>query len=150
VIVAKLNKEGQFEWIKNAPHRNLVRLPRAHVFKQYFAVTTPNNIYIFNNDHPKNLERYAKSDYEPQDLKSVSGIHGSNFVFSSVSTGNGAIKHKLVFENEKYCFAPIQERNFQFTPPADAEIFVRGNGNDIFVYTEDRGRDRFEKLTIVE
>ena len=150
VIVAKLNAKGEFEWISNAPLRNEVKMPYSHVFKQYFAVATEKNIYLFNNDHPKNLERYEKSTFEPRDLKSVSGIHGSSFVFSSVSTANGAVKHKLIMENETYCFAPIQERNPQFIPPSESEIFVPGANNELYVYTEDRGKDRFTKLTITE
>lgn len=150
VIVAKLNAKGEFEWISNAPLRNEVKMPYSHIFKQYFAVATPKNIYIFNNDHPKNLERYEKSTFEPRDLKSVSGIHGSSFVFSAMSTSNGAVKHKLIMENETYCFAPIQERNPEFIPPSEAEIFVPGTANELYVYTEDRGKDRFAKLVITE
>ena len=150
VIIAKVNAKGEFDWITNAPLRNLLNLPYAHVFKQYFAVPSGKNIYIFNNDHPKNIERYQKADFEPSDLKSVSGIHGSIFVFSAVSTATGKVTHKLIFENEKYCFAPIQERNLQFVPPEDAEIFVPGAPNEFYVYTEDRGKDRFVKLKIQE
>lgn len=150
VIVAKLNSQGEFEWIRNAPLRNHVKLTAPHVFKQYFAYATSKNIYIFNNDHPKNIERYQKSDFEPRDLKTTNSIHGSIFVFSSISTTDGAIRHKLIFENETYCFAPIQERNASFMPPEEAEIFVPGNNNELFVYTEDRGLDRFSRLTIVE
>ena len=80
VIVAKLNAKGEFEWIKNSPLRNEMVLGQvAHVFKQYIAVATSKNLYILNDDHPKNIERYAKADFEPKDLKSVKGIHGSNF-----------------------------------------------------------------------
>lgn len=78
VIVAKLNSQGKFEWIKNVPLRNELRMNFAHVFKQYIAVSTNKNIYILCNDHPKNIARYEKADYEPSDLKSVSTIHGSN------------------------------------------------------------------------
>ncbi len=149
VIVAKLNASGQFEWITNAPLRNNIgNLPVPHVFKQYFATITDKNIFIFNNDHPKNMERYVKADFEPEDLKTVTGIHGSSFVFSSVSMATGKISHKLIFENDTYCFAPIQERNPQFWPPEKAEIFVPGGKNEVFVYTEDRGKDRFVKLNI--
>jgi hypothetical protein len=150
VIVAKLNSKGEFAWVSNAPLRQTGRMSYAHVFKQYFAVATPKNIYIFNNDHPKNIDIYQKADFEPKDLKDVSAIHGSVFVFSAISTATGAVKHKLIQENETYCFAPIQERNPQFVPPQEAEIFVSGNNNEVYVYTEDRGKDRFSKLSIVE
>lgn len=48
--------------------------------------------------------------------------------------------------NEDYCFAPIQERNPQFISTSDCEIFVGGKDNQIFIYTEDKGRDRFAKI----
>ena len=146
VIVAKLNSKGEFEWIKNAPLRQSMRMSYAHVFKQYIALATDKNIYILNNDHEKNLDRYAKADFEPKDLKSMSGIHGSNFVYTAISVTDGKIKHGLIFNNEDYCFAPIQERNPQFMPPSDTEIFAPGGKNDIYIYTEDRGRDRFAKM----
>jgi hypothetical protein len=146
VIVAKLTPDGKFEWIKNVPLRNQMSLSFSHVFKQYIAYTTENNLYILCDDHPKNMERYAKSDYEPKDLKSVSGIHGSHFVSNQVNLKTGAIKRQLIFENEDYCFAPIQERNPQFIPPSDCEIFVPSGNNEVFIYTEDRGKDQFGKL----
>lgn len=147
VIVAKLNAKGDFEWIQNVPLRvEIPRLNYSHVFKQYIAVATGKNLYILCDDHPKNMDRYAKADFEPKDLKSVQGIHGSNFVCNTVALSNGAISRKVVFENDKYCFAPIQERNPQFIPPADCEIFVPGKNNEIFIYTEDRGQDQFGKL----
>jgi hypothetical protein len=148
VIVAKLNADGKFEWIKNTPLRNSMTLNFPHVFKQYIAVPTENSIYIINNEHEKNINIYDKDDFEPKDLKTMSGIHGSNFVYNTVSISNGAIKHGLIFNNEEYCFAPIQERNPQFMPPESTEIFVMGGPNEIFIYTEDRGKDRFTKLVL--
>ena len=146
IIVAKLNAKGDFEWISNAPLRNVMRMPYAHVFKQYIAVTNGSNIFVFRNDHPKNMRLYEERSFDPRDLKSVSGIHGSNFIVSTISTTNGEVKNDLVFENEKYCFAPIQERNPQFVPPSSCEIFVPSGNNEIVLYTEDRGRDRFVKI----
>lgn len=148
VIVAKLNAKGEFEWIKNSPLRNEMSLGSvAHVFKQYIAFATDKNLYILNDDHPKNIERYKKADFEPSDLKSVSGIHGSNFVCNTMSLKDGNVTNRTVLmKNDDYCFAPIQERNMQFVPPSDCEIFVPGKNNDIYIYTEDRGKDRFAKI----
>jgi hypothetical protein len=148
VIVGKLNAKGEFEWIKNSPLRNEMILGQvAHVFKQYIAVATSKNLYILNDDHPKNIERYAKADFEPKDLKSVKGIHGSNFVCNTVSLKDGSVTNRQVLmNNEDFCFAPIQERNPQFIPPSDCEIFVPSANNEIFIYTEDRGQDRFAKI----
>ena len=148
VIICKLNSKGEFEWIKNSPLRNEMQLGQiAHVFKQYIAVATSKNLYILNDDHPKNIERYAKADFEPKDLKSVKGIHGSNFVCNTISLKDGSVTDRTVLmKNEDYCFAPIQERNPQFIPPSDCEIFVPSKDNEIFIYTEDKGKDRFSKI----
>jgi hypothetical protein len=147
VIIGKLNSQGKFEWVKNAPLRNEMRMNFAHVFKQYIAVATSKNLYILCNDHPKNIARYEKDDYEPSDLKSVKTIHGSNFVSNAVDLKTGVITRSIVFENEKYCFAPIQERNRQFMPPSECEIFVPGKNNEVFIYSEDRGKDQFGRIT---
>lgn len=147
VIVAKLNSKGEFEWVKNLPLRQEMRLEYySHVFKQYIAIATNDNIYILCDDHPKNIERYQKADFEPKDLKSVTGIHGSNFVCNQLNLKTGQIMRQVLMKNDDYCFAPIQERNKQFIPPSDCEIFVPGNNGEIFIYTEDRGRDRFAKI----
>jgi hypothetical protein len=148
VIVGKLNAKGEFEWIKNSPLRQVVELGNiAHVFKQYIAVATDKNLYILNDDHPKNIERYQKADFEPKDLKTVRGIHGSNFVCNAMSLKDGSITNRQVLmKNEDFCFAPIQERNPQFIPPSDCEIFVPSKNNEIYIYTEDRGQDRFAKI----
>lgn len=150
VIIAKLNAKGEFEWIKNTPLRNRMSLSFPHVFKQYIVVPTKNNLYVLNNEHEKNLKIYEQPDFEPKDLKSMSGIHGSNFTYTAVSLSDGSLTHKLFFNNEDYCFAPIQERNPQFIPPTDTEIFVRGKNNEIYIYTEDKGRDRFAKITFAK
>jgi len=119
----------------------------AHVFKQYIAVATAKIFIILNDDHPKNIERYQKADFEPKDLKSVKGIHGSNFVCNTVSLKDGSVtSRQVLMKNEDFCFAPIQERNPQFIPPSDCEIFVPSANNEIFIYTEDRGQDRFSKI----
>ncbi len=148
VIVAKLNAKGEFEWIKNSPLRQNDKVNgAAHVFKQYIAVATSKNLYILNDDHPKNIERYEKADFEPKDLKNVSGIHGSNFVCNTMSLLDGKItKRTVLMKNDDYCFAPIQERNPQFMPPSDTEIFAPGANNEIYIYTEDKGQDRFSKI----
>ena len=148
VIVGKLNSKGDFEWIKNSPLRQNDKVNGApHVFKQYIAFATSKNLYILNDDHPKNIERYQKADFEPKDLKSVSGIHGSNFVCNTMALSDGVVtKRTVLMKNDDYCFAPIQERNPQFMPPSDTEIFVPSENNEIFIYTEDRGKDRFSKI----
>ncbi|OFX44234.1 MAG: hypothetical protein A2046_07690 [Bacteroidetes bacterium GWA2_30_7] len=148
VIVAKMNSLDEFEWINNAPVRVTMMLRSPHVFKQYISYATDNNIYILYNEHPKNMAIYQKPDYEPKDLKSTISIHGSNFVYTSFSIIDGKINRGLIFKNETYCFAPIQEKNPQFFPPADTENFVVSGKDEIIIYTEDRGKDRFSKLTL--
>ena len=40
-----------------------------------------------------------------------------------------------LMKNDDFCFAPIQERNPQFMPPSETEIFVPGTNNEVFIYT---------------
>jgi hypothetical protein len=146
VIVAKINSKGEFEWISNSPLRNqTVTTDNPHVFKQYIAVNSSKGIYLFYNEHPKNSERLAQPDFEPKDLKTQVYIHGSNFVYSKI-TPDGKVKHEIAFENKTYCFAPIQERNIQFLPPQEAEIFTEGALDEIYIYTEDKSKGRFCKI----
>lgn len=148
VIVAKINSKGDFEWIVNSPLRNGTTVSdNPHVFKQFIAVNSSKGLYLFYNEHPKNVERLVKSDYEPKDLKTSYYIHGTNLVYSKI-TPDGKLKHDVAFKNETYCFAPIQERDIKFMPPEDAEIFVPADQDQIFIYTEDRGKGRFCKLVM--
>ncbi|MCR6642322.1 MAG: hypothetical protein NVV82_25885 [Sporocytophaga sp.] len=146
VIVGKINAKGDFEWIANSPLRNgTTTTDNPHVFKQYIATTSSKGVYLFYNTHVKNAARLAKADYEPKDLKTSVYIHGTNFVYSKI-TPDGKVVHDIAFKNETYCFAPIQERNIKFLPPEDAEIFVGGGADEIFIYLEDRGKGRFCKV----
>ncbi len=149
VIIAKLNAEGKFEWVKNTPLRNKIELEEhKHVFKQYIATASSKAIYIMNNEHVKNISIYERPDYSPEDFKPSTNIHGTNFVCASIALETGAINRELIFCNEDYCFAPIQERNASFYPPSATEIFIKGEGNEIYIYTEDRGKDRFSKIIL--
>jgi hypothetical protein len=67
-------------------------------------------------------------------------------VCNQLNIKTGEIKRVVLMKNDDYCFAPIQERNPSFIPPSDCEIFIPGKNNEIFIYTEDRGRDRFAKI----
>lgn len=148
VIVAKINGNGEFEWITNSPLRNSTVLSdNPHVFKQYIAVPSTAGIYLFYNEHPKNVERLQKPDYEPKDLKTQKYIHGSNMVFSKI-TPDGKMIHDVAYANEEYCFAPIQERDIKFLPPESAEIYVQGTGDEIIIYIEDRGKSKFASVNM--
>ena len=148
IIVSKINTKGEFEWISNSPLRNGITVAGyPHVFKQYFAVLSSKGLYLFYNEHPKNVERLAKPDYEPSDLKTSFYIHGTNMVYSKI-TPDGKVKHEVAYKNETYCFAPIQERDPNFYPPEDAEIYVDGGKDEIIIYTEDKGKGRFCKVSM--
>lgn len=146
VIVSKLNSHGQFEWTQNIPFRQSVRTAYKHLFKTYIAMGSSKNVYILGNEHPENMDIYLKKDYEPKDLQPVEGPRGCNFICSAVALTNGDIKRYLVLVNKDYCFVPIQERDPKLLPPKDADISVFSNNNEMFIYTENRGRDRFAKL----
>jgi hypothetical protein len=148
VIVAKINAKGEFEWVANSPLRNGVTTSdNPHVFKQYIAYASTKGVFLFYNTHAKNAARLAKADFEPSDLKTSMYIHGTNFVYSKI-TADGKMKHDIAFKNETYCFAPIQERDIKFLPPDDAEIFVEGKTDELFIYLEDRGKGRFSRLIL--
>jgi hypothetical protein len=148
VIVAKINAKGEVEWISNSPLRNqTVTSDNPHVFKQYFAYNSSKGIYLFYNEHKKNSERLAQPDFKPSDLKTQVYIHGSNFVYSKI-TPDGKVKHDIAFVNDTYCFAPIQERDIKFLPPQEAEIYVEGSVDQLFVFTEDRGKGSFFMLNV--
>ncbi len=149
VIVAKLDSGSKFEWIKRIPlriNRTLNNYP--HVFKQYIAVPTGNAIYILNNEHEGNLEIYKKPDFKVKDMRSISEMPGSNFVYTSVSLDSGSTAHGLIFHNKEYYFDPVHERNPNFVPPAYTEIFVMDRPNELFVYTKNKDLDRFTKLIL--
>jgi hypothetical protein len=146
VLICKMNEKGKFEWIKNSPLCNLLNLPSSHIYREYIAFSTPTQIYILCNEHPKNLPLYDAPKFDQDAMKGVKGIHGSNFVCSTISTSTGVLTHSLIFQNETYCFAPIQEKNRRFMPPASCENFVMGRKGEIVIYTEDRGKDRFSHL----
>lgn len=149
-IVAKLNANGQFEWITNAPFRTKIvqsSMPPP-MYKQYFAYATNKGVYILNDEHAKNLDIFKKPDFKAKMFKDFAGVHGSNFVCQMVSLTDGKLTRSLVFNNKTYCFAPIQEKNPQFRPPVDCEIFVPSKNNELFIYTENKGLDRFTKLKV--
>jgi hypothetical protein len=147
VFVAKINAKGDIEWVTNSPLRNGTVLEVGQVYKQYFAVPSSKGIYLFYNEHPKNKDILSNPDYKPSDLQTSNAIHGTNFVYSLI-TPDGKLKHDVVFKNEKYFFAPMHERTLVYMPPQDAEMFSDGKKDDIYIYTEDRGKGRFCKLML--
>ena len=66
-------------------------------------------------------------------------------VYSKI-TPDGKVQHAVAYKNESYCFAPIQERDPNFYPPEDSDIYVKAEGDNVIVYTEDKGKGRFLQL----
>ena len=148
ILIAKLNAKGKFEWIKNSPLKIDIEDQRFnYLFKQYIVFATAKNLYLLNVDHKNNLEQYGKSDFKAKDLKPVKVVHGSNFICATISLEDGNVKERnVIMKNDDYCFAPIQERRIQFIFSSHNEIFVPGKNNEIVIYTEDKGKDRFSKI----
>lgn len=148
VIIGKINSNGQFEWVKNIPMRNYHKCYVPHLFKEYIAVMTNQSLYIMRNTHPDFLYDIQYQEYNPEDLKITKVIHGSSFAYSSINHIDGSMKHGLVFENDDFCFAPIQVSDPFLIPSENTEIFQQGSKKEIFIYREDRGVDRFDKVIL--
>lgn len=148
IIVAKLSNRSTIDWVKNIPFRYSMRLNSPHIFMQYFAYNTENNLYLFYDEHRKNFSDYGFDNYEPKKIKYYGSIHGTNFVAATVNLASGNMTHQVVFRNSDYCFAPIQESNLQFVPSNNTQMFVDDGKDRIIIYTEDRGNERFSKLKL--
>ena len=149
VIVAKLNAKGEFEWVKNTPLRTNITVKYFHhIFKQYTALASNNSIYILNNENEKNMEIYSQPSFDPKELKNIKAndATGSNFVYTSVSAKDGLIDHKLLFKNENYSFDTILEEDTHYRVPTDIELGVFGKNGDIFIYTENKKKERFSNI----
>jgi hypothetical protein len=145
-LVAKLNDNGGFDWIKAAPLRMKLDLTRPHLFKEYLAFASDGEIYILGNENARNLQLCTQQSYSAKSMKWVQGIHGSNFVYSAITLKDGSMTHNLIFKNETFCFAPIQEKDPNFMPPPECENFVQAKKHEIIIYTEDRTVERFSRL----
>lgn len=148
ILVAKLNSNMEIEWIRNIPFRYAMRMNNPHVFMHYFAYNTDENLYLFYNENQKNFTGPTYDGYEPNKIRYYGSIHGSNFIGTSIDLKTGTLKRQLVFENDDYCFAPIQENNLQFVPDNNTQVFVSDGKDQLIIYTEDRGRERFSKLKL--
>jgi hypothetical protein len=148
ILIAKLNGNMDIEWVQNIPFRYAMRLNNPHVFMHYFAYNTNDNLYIFYNENRKNFTGPTYDGYDPKKIRYYGSIHGSNFMGATIDLKSGNLKREIVFENDHYCFAPIQENNLQFVPANNTQVFVSDGINRIIIFTEDRGRERFSKLQL--
>ncbi|MGZ3885012.1 MAG: hypothetical protein ACXVPQ_03395 [Bacteroidia bacterium] len=149
ILVAKLsNQSTTVDWIRNIPFRYAMRMNSPHIFMHYFAYNTENNLYLFYDENRKNFSDYTFDNYEPKKIKYYSSIHGTNFVAASINVNSGKMDRQVVFRNDDYCFAPIQENNLQFVPANNTQIFVDDGKDRIIIYTEDRGNERFSRLKL--
>jgi hypothetical protein len=123
-----------------------MRLSNQHVFRHYFAYTTNDRLFLFYNENPKNFKADNYATYDPVKFRYYGSIHGSNFIGTEVDLRSGSLNQQLVFTNEKYCFAPIQENNLQFVPADNTQVYVSDGSKSIIIYTEDRKRERFSRL----
>ena len=160
VIVAKYNPEGKFEWIKNTPLRYTISNAGPLVLKAYAAFSSDNKIYILNNESSTNLKIYSKPNFNPKFLTSHTNIKGTNLVYSSLSIEDGKIEHNLLFDNKTFCFFPtsisiptfITSSIFTIYPNSgnkfindNEEMFLRSD-DELYIYTHQKGKDRFSKI----
>jgi hypothetical protein len=148
VIVGKLNGRGEFEWIKSVPMKTKLTTTIPHHFKPYCAILNKDNIYILRNSDPKNLKIINSSTYKASDLKRTYENPGSSFIYSTVNINDGLLKHGLIFENIKYCFAPIQIKDINFYPSRNSDV-IFGANNEVYFFTQDyKGKECFDKLVL--
>ncbi len=148
VIVAKLNAFGLMEWVKNVPVRSQWQSYDGLVSNSYFAVPASNHIYIFYNEHPSNADLYLKEQKFPNEWLSIKEASGSNFVFSAMAVTEGVIKHRALMQNESYCWTPFQKPDPSYPSADAADIYLPASGNEVFIYTEAPGKERFSRLNI--
>ena len=147
VIVAKLNTNGEFEWVDNVPLRLNVELNFPLVYMQYIAYATSKAVYILADEDPKNEKIMAKKTYDADDVHEIFEIPGSNFACTSFSSADGKMEHKTISSNDKYSFGPLLEKHLQFMPSPTSQLFISGKDKEIIIHTENKGKDRFSKIT---
>jgi hypothetical protein len=148
ILITKLNSSNEIEWIKSIPFRYAMRMSNQHLFMHYFSYSTDEKLYLFYNEHQKNYRADNYATYDPSNFRYYGSIHGSNFIGTSLDLKTGALMQELVFNNDDYCFAPIQENNLEFVPADNTQVFVSDGKNSIIIYTEDRKRERFSRLKL--
>jgi hypothetical protein len=146
VLVAKLNANGEFEWVENVPLRLNVELGFPLVYMQYIAYATPKRVYILADEDPKNDKIMKQKDYDAEDVKEIFEVPNSNFACTSFTSSDGKMEHKVLFNNDKYCFGPLLEKHLQYMPSPSSQLFIPGKANEIIIHTENKGKDRFSKI----
>lgn len=128
--------------------------------KEYVAFATDDKIYILNNEQKDNLKIIANPKYKPGDLRYSTDIPGTNFVYSSISIDDGKMAHNLIFQNKPFCFAASPYTLYSeqqifldtyhhikvFNYPIEFEMPFLYNKDGVFVYTHQKGKDRFSKV----
>lgn len=157
VIVAKLNSAGKWEWTKVIPLRFKFDQMDPYVSTQYIAYLASKSICILHNDKKGNLKVFDKPVLELEHLGNTKKSKGSDFVCREISLSDGKIKSSVVFSNDNYCFDPIPSLDYTGSfPPyserklyyssSDADLFINGAKNEIYIYTQTTLKGRFVKL----
>ena len=147
IMIVKLNANSEFQWVKQVPLRYDVRQKYRHIFKQYIAYATAENIYILFNDNPVNTKYYQEINFKPENVSNVEAIHGSDFVCNSINLKDGNWKRNVLFRNNTYCFVPIRNNRPKFVLSSEEVLYLPLKKNSIYIHTEDRGSDKFDILT---
>jgi hypothetical protein len=137
-VIAKLNENLEFTWIRNVPLRFTNINATGRLYKQFIPVVTERHLYIVNLDYKTNFKTYTSGQYNPAYLESGMSNLLNNFVCHTLSLKDGSIKdHRILLENKKEL--AIYNLVYYGLNEKTHELFIRGGKSD--------EKDRFVKVT---
>ncbi|OFX18925.1 MAG: hypothetical protein A2033_12325 [Bacteroidetes bacterium GWA2_31_9] len=146
VIIAKFDKNGKFDWLRNIPLRNRISMSYPCIFNLYFSTYSKNNIYIFNNESSLNFDIMKKSNYKPSKFKTLFNVINSNFICTSVSTVDGSTDKELIFKNTENGFFSFIDSDIVYRNLFLPFKYLVDDKHKIFFYTKSKHNGRFNQL----
>ncbi|MBC7383233.1 MAG: hypothetical protein H7296_09630 [Bacteroidia bacterium] len=142
ILVVKFNNNGLYEWVSHIPYRNSFNAKILHHYKQYNAIATEQQLYIFHNEEPKNFDLYSKENFDLSLLKNLHDSGTPQFICSSLNSINGKIKNNFLFISSDY------EKNILQEGSADDDFLTISGKNELILFTKNKGADQFVKLQL--
>lgn len=100
LVVARFNT-------KYNDNKRLSLIPKFCHYKleNYHTYMKNSSLYVVYAEHPKNLEEYTLTDYDPTKYHIVGSYNGSVTVCTKINA-DGTMKRETLFENKGWCFKP--------------------------------------------
>jgi hypothetical protein len=127
-IVSKFDSGGKMEWMRIIPKFTQDKL------NSFNYVVKNNKVYLFYAEHPKNLEKWTVTDYDPQKYNQISNYNGSVLVCTSFDE-KGNLSRKSLFRNEGWCYDP---------DPANIVL----PDSKLLLRMINHGKERYDRVTI--